>query len=198
MRKICRKVFVCFAIACFFWLGGALADKEKLKEELIRIHVVANSDSPEDQSRKYSVRDAVLNSLKSDLENISDADMARSYLEEKLPYIQRIAGQTLEAMGCEDRVRITLQKEAFERSENALYAFPAGIYQTLRITIGSGQGRNWWSVLFSNDGLIDKTDAGSLPVFLIEQEKSNKSAELEIRFWFLDALGKVENIFFRG
>ena len=198
MGKICRRIFICLMIAFFVWFGTVLADRQKLRDELIRIHVVANSDSPADQSIKLSVRDAVLESIKSELANLSDVEQARHYLQEKLPYIHNIAVKTLEALGCEDPVRVTLQKETFDRSANALLSLPAGIYESLRITIGSGAGENWWSVVFPDVIPSEKTDAGILSVFSESEQNSQETGELEIRFWVLDLLGRLENYFFPG
>ncbi len=198
MKKLCRRIFICLMIAFFVWFGTVLADRQKLREELIRIHVVANSDSPADQSIKLSVRDAVLDSMKSELANISDVETARHYLQEKLPHIQSVAAQTLEALGCKDPIQVTLQKETFKRSTNALLSLPAGIYESLRITIGSGEGENWWSVVFPNVILLENTDTGILSVFSESVESNPGADELEIRFWLLDILGRLENYFFPG
>ena len=185
-------------IAVFVWFGTVLADRQKLRQELIRIHVVADSDTPEDQSVKLTVRDAVLSSLRSDLERISDVDKAREYLQNKLPYIQNVASRTLQALGCTDTVSVSLQRERFGRTACALYSLPAGIYESLRITIGSGQGENWWSVVFPDLVFSETEDSGILSVFAESTGKPQKKKEPGIRFWALDALGRLENIFFAG
>ena len=90
MRKLMKRVAICFLIAAFGWGCTLLTDREQLNEELIRLHVVANSDSEEDQNIKLRVRDAVVSSLQSDLENVADVAAAKAYLQENLPKIQKI------------------------------------------------------------------------------------------------------------
>lgn len=79
---------ICLVLAASVWCGSLLADRQRLNDELIRFHVVANSDSEEDQSIKLQVRDAVLNSLQNDLNKIADVNEARAYLQASLPKIQ--------------------------------------------------------------------------------------------------------------
>ena len=195
MRKFCVRILICLVLVGFVWFGTVLADRQKLREELIRIHVVANSNTPEDQSIKLTVRDAVVDSLRQDLQNISDVNLARDYLRDKLPCIQRVANRTLQSLGCDETVTVSLKQEAFENTCNALFSLPAGIYESLRITIGSGQGENWWSILFPEALLSGSSAQGILPVF---SESIEKGQNIEIRFWLLDVLGKIENIFIAG
>ena len=70
MKKLLKRIGICLVLAASVWCGSLLADRQRLNDELIRFHVVANSDSEEDQSIKLQVRDAVLNSLQNDLNKI--------------------------------------------------------------------------------------------------------------------------------
>lgn len=198
MRKLCTRVLICLSLAVFVWFGTVLADRELLRQELIRIHVVANSDSPEDQRLKLSVRDAVVDSLRTDLAQISDAEAARQYLQQKLPCIQHTACNALALLGYDVPVTVSLQKEAMEQSSNSLLSLPAGVYESLRIVIGKGQGANWWSVIFPETiPAMATADAveNAAPAF---SPASEETGELVIRFYVLDLLGKLENIFFSG
>ena len=86
-------------VAVFFWCGTFLSDRQRLRQELIRLHVVANSDSESDQARKLLVRDAVVKSLEADLQKVADVQQAKAYLQEKLPSIRITAEKTLRALG---------------------------------------------------------------------------------------------------
>lgn len=197
MGKAFRSVGICLILTVFLWFGMVLADRQALRTELIRIHVVANSDTPEDQSLKLSVRDAVVESLRTQLCQISDPEAARSYLRQKLPYIQQLARQTLQALGCDASVAVRFQKEAMDRSTNGLLSLPAGVYDSLRIIIGEGQGENWWSVVFPElvTGLLISDTEEAAPAFSGE---SSGNKELRIHFLLLDLLGRLENIFCAG
>ena len=136
MKKLLKRIGICLVLAASVWCGSLLADRQRLNDELIRFHVVANSDSEEDQSIKLQVRDAVLNSLQSDLNKIADVNEARAYLQAKLPQIQAVANSVLEATGCDCEAVVTLCKEAFDTRYYDTFTLPAGIYEALRITIG--------------------------------------------------------------
>lgn len=203
MKKIIGRVGVCLLVAACFWCGTLLSDRQRLREELIRLHVVANSDSQEDQVRKLQVRDAVAESLKYDLENIADVELAKQYLQEKLPYIQTVAENTLQALGCEDAVRVSLCRETFDTRVYDTFTLPAGVYHALRIVIGEGQGKNWWCVVFPGlcipaavDGMADIAAGAGFPDAL--NSSLLREEGYELRFGILDAMGKLENILFEG
>ena len=120
----------------------------RVRADTIRLHILANSDTWDDQLLKLQVRDAVLNSLQNDLNKIGDVNEARAYLQAKLPQIQAVANSVLEATGCDCEAVVTLCKEAFDTRYYDTFTLPAGIYEALRITIGEGEGHNWWCVAF--------------------------------------------------
>lgn len=126
--------------------GAVLAQQQRtLAGKLIRLHVVANSDSQYDQMVKLRVRDAVLDETQRWL---SGADDPVSTLAEHLGEIEAAAGQTLRACGSEETVSVRLQNELFSRRDYETFSLPSGVYRTLRVTIGSGAGHNWWCVVF--------------------------------------------------
>lgn len=201
MRKILRRIVICTLIFVFVWGAMLLRDRKQLREELIRLHVVANSDSRQDQSVKLQVRDAVLKSLESDLQKLSDVDAARDYLRENLPKIQTIANETLEALGFDGEAVVTLCREAFDTRYYDTFTLPAGVYESLRIVIGEGAGKNWWCVAFPSL-CIPATSAGfedaAVEAGLSETLSDTLTGEegYEVRFFLLDTLGRIENILF--
>ena len=203
MKKIMGRVGICFLLAAFFWCGTLISDRQRLRQELIRLHVVANTDAREDQIRKLQVRDAVTESLKTDLEIIADVEQAKAYLQEKLPYLQTVAEQTLKSLGCEDSVTVRLCKEAFDTRVYDTFLLPAGVYNALRIVIGEGAGQNWWCVVFpglcipaASDGVQDVAAGAGFPEAL--NKSLTQEEGYELRFGILDAAGKLENMLFRG
>ncbi len=203
MRKLMRRILFCFLLAAFVWCGTLLADRQRLHEELIRLHVVANSDSDEDQKIKLQVRDAVTQSLQTALKNISDVKQAKAYLEENLPQIQELANATLRACGTNQEAVVTLCKEAFDTRIYDTFTLPAGIYQALRITIGEAEGKNWWCVVFPTlcipATVEDFTDTASCAGFPEALQAALVGENgYEVRFYLLDTLGKLENMFFQG
>ena len=114
MRQMGKRIGICLLLAALMWTVGLVRDRAFLNRELIRLHVVANSDSDEDQAVKLRVRDAVLGSIRSDLKMVGDVNQAKAYLRENLPKIQAAANRTLEAAGVDAQAVVTLEKEAFD------------------------------------------------------------------------------------
>ena len=127
-------------------LGCAVlqAGQRQLAAKLIRLHVVANSDSDEDQAVKLRVRDAVLQAAQP---YVTGPD-AEGALAENLGALERAAAKSLRSLGREDAVSVALQNEAFPTRAYETFSLPAGVYRTLRVTIGAGAGHNWWCVVF--------------------------------------------------
>lgn len=203
MKKLMKRVGICLILVTLVWCGTLIADRQRLNEELIRLHVVANSDSEEDQSIKLQVRDAVTKSLQSDLAKVADVEEAKAYLKANLPKIQAVANETLAKAGFDGEAVVTLCKEAFETRYYDTFTLPAGVYEALRITIGEGEGHNWWCVVFpslcvpaTTSGFADTAAGAGFPETLSGALTGEE--EYEVRFFCLDALGKLENLFFRG
>ena len=122
-----------------------LREQQALSEKLIRLHVVANSDSEADQAVKLRVRDAVLAVTEPLMEGAEDPYAA---LSDALPEIESAAVNCLAALGVADPVTVTLGPEAYPTRVYESFSLPAGQYTSLRVTIGAGEGRNWWCVVF--------------------------------------------------
>lgn len=203
MKKAMKRIGICLMAALAVWGGTLLADRQRLNEELIRLHVVANSDSREDQEVKLRVRDAVIESLEADLKSLGDVEQAKAYLQENLPKIQAVANQTLKKAGYSGDAVVSLCKEAFDTREYDTFSLPAGIYEALRIVIGEGEGHNWWCVVFptlcvpaTTEGFADTAAGAGFPDSLTGALTGEE--EYQVRFYLLDALGRMENYFFPG
>ena len=203
MKKLGKRVALCLAAALVIGALGIVRDRMLLKEQLIRLHVVANSDAAVDQAAKLQVRDAVLEVIREDLAGISDVEAAKAYLRENLPKLRAAANAVLKEAGVTDTAVVTLCREAFDAREYDTFSLPSGVYTSLRITVGEGAGKNWWCVSFPalcftssrEDFVQTAADAGlSRPL----SGALTGEAGSEVRFFLLDQLGKLENIFFAG
>ena len=119
--------------------------QRQLAGKLIRLHVVANSDSPSDQTLKLQVRDAVLAAAEPVLRAADDPEQA---LAGQLGTLEKAAARTPREAGSADTVTVTMQNERFPTRDYETFSLPAGVYRTLRVTIGAGEGHNWWCVVF--------------------------------------------------
>lgn len=199
MIKLFKNILLCAMAAAVFWCASVVSDRQKLNEELIRLHVVADSDEPGDQQLKLKVRDAVTDMLTDVMESMPDVEQAKVYLLDSLSEIQAVAESTLRAAGCQDSVSVTLEKEAFDTRHYDTFSLPAGVYEALRITIGSGEGKNWWCVVFPtlcmgavSEEFEDTAAGAGFSDSLTETLEGKKGYEL--RFFLLDVLGELENL----
>lgn len=200
MFKLLKLVLVGALIVGAFRLGGIARDQQMLTEEVIRLHVVANSDSEEDQALKLQVRDAVIELLEQASEKMPSKEEAYAYLEAHLDEITEVANGVIEAAGFSDRVTVTLTEEEFDTREYDTFALPAGVYDSLRIVIGEGEGKNWWCVVFPRLCVpvtaeeFQDTAVGSGFSDTLTDTIQQKDG-YEVRFWVMDCLGKIWNLF---
>lgn len=122
--------------------------EENVYDGLIRLHVIANSDSDEDQADKLAVRDAILEYISENLEGSATVDGASERIGSLLESVERISSETLSARGKDYPVEAKFGRETYPDREYDGYSLPAGEYLSLRVVIGEGSGHNWWCVLF--------------------------------------------------
>lgn len=139
-------IFACIAVfLCGFTLKR---DSDALSDKLVRLHVVANSDSEADQTLKLKVRDAVLDLLRQRLDGVEDAGRAAEIIADSAPELESTALAVIGGEGYAYPVSVTLCREAFPTTEYDNFSLPAGEYLSLRVRIGAAAGHNWWCVIF--------------------------------------------------
>ncbi len=200
MRKILKICGISALILVTLWLIFVAVDRQTLSRDILRLHVVAASDSPADQAVKLEVRDAVTAYLQPKLSAAADADQAAAMLQASLEELTLLARQTLEAQGFSGEVTVTLEEEAFPVRHYDTFSLPSGVYRALRVTIGPGQGQNWWCVVFpglctaaAGEDLTDTTAGAGFSDGLSGALTGETTYQL--RFYFLDLMGKVQNFF---
>lgn len=177
-------------------------DHRYLTDHVVRLHVVANSDSKEDQQRKLQVRDGITAWLSEQADSNMTAQQATQWLQDHLPQLQKVAQDNALAAGCTGAVRVSFEREAFPMREYETFSLPSGVYQSLRITLGEGAGKNWWCVVFpslclpaTTEDFQDTAVGAGFSEELTDTLTGEKS--YEIRFFLLDLLGQLENFLFR-
>lgn len=149
MKKILLILFgISLLWAAFLGCAELMAQQQTLANKLIRFHVVADSDSAEDQSLKLLVRDALLEELAPLSAKAQSREEMLQLLEKSLPSVKEVAEQVIAAQGSDDCVEVSLQQEAFPTRYYDTFALPAGEYLSLRVCLGSAEGKNWWCVCF--------------------------------------------------
>ena len=146
MKKRVVSLILLAASALTVTLCAVLqAQSQRMADKIIRLHVVANSDTSADQAVKLAVRDAVLRETGRVLDGAEDPKQA---VAAQLPALEAAANAELQRQGSEDLARVSFRRELFPTREYDTFSLPAGVYDSLRVTIGQGEGHNWWCVIF--------------------------------------------------
>jgi stage II sporulation protein R len=169
--------------------------QQSIAGKILRFHILANSDSEEDQAVKLKVRDAVGNMMEEKLSGMSGLEETRRIVSENLDEIIALAGQTLAENGYDYGADARLARVDFPVKKYGSYTFPAGEYEALQITLGEGRGHNWWCVLYPNmcfqGSVYEEVDDGAgqqLQEVLTPEEYADvfRSGQVRIRFKFLE------------
>lgn len=156
---MCKKIMMGFASIFFlFCLWGVEIHEEMDTSQLIRLHVLANSNSEADQALKLAVKNEVVRYLQTELTQSKDLDQSRNVLQTHMKEIEEIAVQTLEQEESPYGVHLEYGHFDFPVKYYGGFSLPAGNYEALRVVIGEGQGNNWWCVLFPPMCFVDSNE----------------------------------------
>ena len=152
MKKM-LKVHLSLALAlviCFIGNIGAFSNQcDGIRDKMLRMHVIANSDSKEDQELKLKVRDAVLLKGKEIFDGSVTADEAVEKITPHIDSLEQTAKEVIKNEGFDYDVDVTVQKEYFKtRTYDNSVTLPAGYYTAVKVVIGEGTGKNWWCIMF--------------------------------------------------
>lgn len=208
-----KKIF-CFSLifglvftANFCIWGKDYSDKiqNDIANEVIRLHVLANSDTNFDQALKLKVRDEVLKNMSTKLNNAKNKSQTRKILNDNLEQIKQIALHTVVDNGYDYDVKVLLSNDNFPTKKYADLTLPSGNYESLKIIIGKGQGHNWWCVMFPPLCFVDVTkktvpdnlkqdlkDALTNEEFKIVNCENEKNLSVKVKFKIVEAWQKFE------
>lgn len=177
---------------CFTICYGvfALRSQQRLAQNVIRLHVVAQSDSEYDQQVKLAVRDSILEMLSPELENVTDTGRAADIINEKLGDFE-LRAESISGLSS----TATLAYEHFPTREYDSFSLPAGEYLSLRVTLGRGEGQNWWCVVFPPLCMAAAEEpAVSAESLTDEQVKliTGNEGEYVLRFKVLEYIEKIK------
>lgn len=167
--------------------------QEHLSGEVLRFHVLANSDSEADQEVKLKVRDAVIEYLQEEMPESADSDEAARWVKSRIDQIENLSRETAALNGSDDPVTAAVTTCWFPDRTYGDLTFPAGNYKALRIEIGDGAGHNWWCVLYPGLCFLDSANAvmpdkgkKKLKNVLTEEEYSriNTGSDFRIGWYF--------------
>lgn len=183
---------LCIALCAGVW---AQREQSELAEKIIRLHVIADSDSEYDQQTKLLVRDAVLALLSTELAGVTDSEQAQEIISAKLSELETAALAVTQERGSSASVTAELSQESYPTREYDDFSLPAGEYTSLRVTLGSGEGQNWWCVVFPPLCAEAVSDESGALAVLDDDEISLIEGESEgyvIKFRLLELWGELK------
>lgn len=164
----------------------------KIYDDTLRLHILANSDSKEDQELKFKIRDRLLSKYGDKLKDCDSITAAISGADSLLPSMEADTKSWISELGYDYSVRITLTEEWYDTRDYEDFTLPKGIYTSLRVIIGEGDGKNWWCVMYppmclelacenapSDDGVINYTN---------EELKLINDGKYNVKFKILELL----------
>lgn len=162
-----RKQMICITLAMIVaWMGTwsvvrakETRVQESLAKEVFRFHVIANSDSEQDQALKMKVKEKIIAYMEEKLPESDSVEMTKEWAVSNMEIIESIAENTLREEGCFYEVRGTIENCYFPDKTYGDVTFPKGNYDALRIEIGAAEGKNWWCVLYPNLCFLDAVHA---------------------------------------
>lgn len=200
MKRIVTLFVIITLTVSVLFAVSLIKDKISLSNEMVRLHVIAQSDSPEDQQTKMLVKDAVLSYLQNNMPEGLNINGVRAYLTNNLKQLESAANTVLLRCGRKEKASVSFSKEEYPTRHYDTFSLPSGVYESLRVVIGEGAGKNWWCVVFpalcmGNTEQTYKDLAVSAGMSETLVNTTVQKNGYEIRFFILDCIGKVENFF---
>lgn len=169
--------------------------QRQLADKVLRFHVLANSDSSEDQKLKLKVRDAIGSYMQTQMTEYASKEACEAFVQEQITEIEQVAEQVVADAGFTYAVHAQLEQCEFPVKSYGVYTFPSGMYDALKVTIGEGGGENWWCVMYPNMcfensmyEVVDEKAGAALRAVLDEKEYQAvlNAGNYEVRFRLLD------------
>lgn len=197
LKMICILAFLLFIYTTICAISYAKSVSEDLENSVFRLHVIANSDSKEDQNLKYIVRDKLLQYINSYLSNTSTKEDAIKIANKHLDEFKQVAINTIKEQGYSYNVNVKVGNFEFPTKTYGDISLPAGFYDALRVEIGEAKGQNWWCVMFPplcfvdvTSGVVPEESKKELQNNLSEEEfaliSDNQSSNIQFKFKLLE------------
>lgn len=195
VRQLEAALLCAFVLCAAFSMTAFARSCEVISERVLRMHVIANSDSEADQALKLRVRDAVLDAGAELFDGSVTAQEAEAQLRPRLEELTRVAQETIDSEGFDYPVTVTVGSEYFgTRTYDGQITLPAGRYHAVKVVIGEGAGQNWWCVMFPPMCLPAAENREGLDAVLDGEEIKvvEASPEYEPRFKILEWINQLK------
>lgn len=191
--KIFVPIFLSF-ILIYSYVTPFIKTSESISQEVFRLHILANSDSDEDQSLKLKVRDKILTESESLFINCKNLNDVITTSKNNIDYFEKLANECIKENGYNYETKVYVDKEYFNTREYEKITLPSGVYNALKIEIGEAKGHNWWCVMFPAICLPAVSD-DEINSILNEDEIEliNSNNKYEIRFKIVEIYEKIKS-----
>ena len=192
VAMVCAIIFTLFLTLAGFEVGC-----NELRGNVLRLHILANSNSDADQTIKLEVRDAVLTASEKVFEAAKSKEDALNLAKENVGLFKTAAEQKLKQLGVNQSVTVKVEKTYFNTREYENFTLPAGQYDAVRILLGKAEGKNWWCVMFPSMCIPAAADEHSLTEAVDEKsaEIAENAPKYEIRFKIVEWYESIINWF---
>ena len=196
MKSFIKIVAVITVIAAAFSVVSFASGCAEVRRDVLRLHVVADSDSETDQRLKLMVRDAVLEKGGEIFDGTVTAGEAEKIITPRIDELKAVAEEVLRENGCNYNVNISVGEEYFATRCYENFTMPAGVYNAVRVNIGSAEGKNWWCVMFPP--LCLPAASADADAFFTDEEMKivSSSPKYEPRFKIVEIYESIKNKYF--
>ena len=195
MKTIEKSIILSLIITILLSIVCFHGNCENISKKVLRLHILANSNSTVDQNLKLKVRDRILKESNNLFNDVKDKEDAKKIVRSHLPEIKEIAEDEIKLQGFNYPVEVKLEKTYFNTRQYDDITLPAGQYEALRVLIGEGKGKNWWCVIFPSICLGSAKGTSSMEEILNDQETDivEESQNYEIKFKIIEIFSSIEN-----
>ncbi len=197
MKKYIFEVALLIGLSFSFLLGASAREEQRdISEKLIRLHIIANSDSESDQSLKLRVRDRILEQMSTLTAECENTESAESKIRAHLADFQAIADEICRESGAPYRSKAEIVYSSFPTKHYEGFSLPAGKYKALKIRLGKSSGQNWWCVLFPPLCVSAAEAEATLPQHFSKSEfklVTSEKPEYKIKFKLLEFIEQISD-----
>lgn len=197
MRLFIKSACIAFVLTVIYSVIPFEANCSEISNDVFRLHIIANSDSVADQNLKLKVRDEVLQYTYSLFDNAKSKEEAESVISDNLQKISNVAFTEVLDNGYDYEVKAEITNMYFSTRYYENYTLPSGEYDALRITIGSGKGKNWWCVMYPSICIssVEEQDEKAKETFDDQQYDIVKNEQYQYKFKVVEIFEKICSFF---
>lgn len=195
MKLLEKSLLLAFILTALLSFTGFKAGCEEIPNHVLRLHVLANSDTVEDQNLKLKVRDRIVEESAGLLDNAKNKEEAQKIIKSAVPILKKAAQDEVIKNGYNYPVNVEMTNMYFTTRKYSKVTLPAGDYDALRVTIGKAAGHNWWCVIFPPMCLPAAEEQKELSDVLNSNQLQivEQSGEFEVKFKTVEVLEDIKN-----